>query len=289
MLAPRHKRTFSWVARPGSAKGVRGQATPFADPGRATRTFTRYGPVAGLRAFLGGIGFVLITPSVWRYALVPVAMLFLLAIGFSVAGVWAVMRGFDFHGAGLGSWLVHILFSLIAVLIGGFLALCLAQPFSAFALNAIALAQQEDLTSYRPEQPGVLAAMLHSAVATFIMLLLGCPALLSLLVAGLLYPPLLAITVPLKFLVLGWLLAWNFLDYPFTLRGSGLTRRFQWVIGHFGAFTTFGLLWASFMIVPGIILVFLPVAVAGATRLVIISEDLSDARWVPGRSGDPEP
>jgi uncharacterized protein involved in cysteine biosynthesis len=230
--------------------------------------------LAGARAFAGGIGFVFTTPSVWPYAVVPMAMLFFLVIGLSVAGVWAVIRAIDFPSAGVGSWLVHILLSLVAVLMAALLAFCLAQPFSAFALNAIAVAQEQELTGCRPDRPGVLTALLHSLVATFVLLLLGCPALLSLFAASLVCHPLLMVTVPLKFLVLGWLLAWNFLDYPFSLHGRGLTVRFQWVVRHFGAFTSFGLLWAILMVVPGIILVFLPMAVAGATRLVVAGERL---------------
>jgi CysZ protein len=230
--------------------------------------------LAGARAFAGGIGFVLTTPSLWPYALVPIAMLLFLVIGLSVAGVWAVIRGIDFANAGVGSWFLHILLSLVAVLIAALLAFCLAGPFSAFALNAIALAEEQDLTGRRPDRPDLLAQLLHSLVANLILLLVGCPALLSLFAASLFCHPLLVVTVPLKFLVLGWLLAWNFLDYPFSLHGRGLTVRFQWVIRHFGAFTSFGLLWAILMVVPGIILVFLPMAVAGATRLVVAGERL---------------
>jgi uncharacterized protein involved in cysteine biosynthesis len=157
-------------------------------------------------------------------------------------------------------------------LIAGFLAVCLVQPFSAFALNAISLAQEESLTRCHAQGPSPIAALLHSAVATLVMLLLGVPALLSLFLVGLVFPALLVVTVPLKFVVLGWLLAWNFLDYPFSLRGQGLTGRFQWVLTYFGAFTSFGLFWAALMVVPGIVLVFLPMGVAGATRLVVAGE-----------------
>jgi uncharacterized protein involved in cysteine biosynthesis len=49
----------------------------------------------------------------------------------------------------------------------------------------------------------------------------------------------------------------------------GLSARLQWVGQHFGAFTLFGFLWAMVAVVPGIILLLLPMGVAGATRMVL--------------------
>jgi CysZ protein len=82
------------------------------------------------------------------------------------------------------------------------------------------------------------------------------------------------VTVPLKFLVGAWLLAWNFLDYPLSVRGCGVRHRLRWVFTHFGAVTAFGLVWAMLLIVPGIFLLILPMGVAGATRLVVAAERL---------------
>ena len=53
----------------------------------------------------------------------------------------------------------------------------------------------------------------------------GLPALLALTVASFLLPPLVFITVPLKVVVVGLLAAWDFLDYPFSLRSMGLRAR----------------------------------------------------------------
>ena len=50
---------------------------------------------------------------------------------------------------------------------------------------------------------------------------------------------------------------------------NGLVRRLKWVGRHFGAFTLFGLLWALVAVVPGVVLVLLPMGVAGATRMVL--------------------
>ena len=42
----------------------------------------------------------------------------------------------------------------------------------------------------------------------------------------------------------------------------------RWCLRHFGAFTLFGVLWAGLCIVPGVVLLILPMGVAGATRML---------------------
>jgi uncharacterized protein involved in cysteine biosynthesis len=64
-------------------------------------------------------------------------------------------------------------------------------------------------------------------------------------------------------------MAWNFLDYPFGLRGMGVRASFGWMSRHFGAVTVFGLTWWSLVIFPGAVLLLLPMGVAGATRMVV--------------------
>jgi CysZ protein len=97
----------------------------------------------------------------------------------------------------------------------------------------------------------------------------GGSALTVLFLITLYFSPAAVVTVPLKFLVWSWMLAWDFLDYPLGLRGLGVIARIRWVLRHFGAFTVFGALWATVCIVPGIALLLLPMGVAGATRLVL--------------------
>jgi CysZ protein len=100
-------------------------------------------------------------------------------------------------------------------------------------------------------------------------LVLGGLALVALFVVEFFFPPAAIVTVPLKMLVCSWMVAWNLLDYPLGLRGMALLARLHWVGRHFGAFTLFGFLWAVVAVVPGIILVLLPMGVAGATQMVI--------------------
>jgi CysZ protein len=98
------------------------------------------------------------------------------------------------------------------------------------------------------------------------------PLFLGLFLISLVFPPAALVTVPLKFLLCGWLLAWNFLDYPLGERGLGAGASLSWMTRHFGAVTAFGAAWALLVIVPGIVLVLLPMGVAGAARLVVEAE-----------------
>ena len=92
------------------------------------------------------------------------------------------------------------------------------------------------------------------------------------------FPPAAIVTVPLKFLIGGWLMAWNFLDYPLGLRGLGFRNGVRWVVSHLGAVTVFGLTWWALVLFPGAVLFLLPMGVAGATRLVV------EADGVPNES-----
>ena len=234
---------------------------------------------AALRAFLQGIGFIIGTPSVWGYAAVPAAMMLVLTLLFGGLGIWAANRG---SAAILGEvsstwghvadWVLTVLLAIIALLVAVVLALTLAQPMSCFALEKIVHAQERALTGQVTEGPSLLVSMFLTFKISLLALFFGIPILALLFAVNLVFPPATVVTVPLKLLVLGWLLAWDFLDYPLGLRRYGLRARCRWVASNFGAFTVYGFLWAIFIVVPGIVLLLLPMGVAGATRLVVEDE-----------------
>jgi CysZ protein len=233
----------------------------------------------GLHAFAGGIGFVVTTPSVWGYALVPAAMLLVLLAAFAAAGAWGAawfsgyLFGPDVGAWGwLGSWLVTAAVALVALVVGLFLALSLAQPLSGWALEAVAHAQEFALTGRRAPAPSFLAALFASLKVVALTLCVGGSVLAGLSLIGFFFPPALVVTVPLKFVVCAWLLAWDFCDYPLSLRGLGVRARLGWVARNFDAFCAFSLAWAALLVVPGMVLVLLPMGVAGATRLVVADE-----------------
>jgi CysZ protein len=232
--------------------------------------------LGAIDAFCGGISFILTTPRMWPLAIVPAAILTVLLIGLTAVGVWggaelsASLFGPDRGTWGaIGHWILTVVFALIALLIALVLALTLAEPLSAFALERISVAQQRALTGFAPESPPFMAAMWLSLCCVSFALVLGGFALAALFLVSFFFPPAAVVTIPLKVLVCSWMVAWNLLDYPLGLRGMGLSARLQWVGKHFGAFTLFGFLWAMVAVVPGIILLLLPMGVAGATRMVL--------------------
>jgi CysZ protein len=230
-------------------------------------------------AFFGGIGFILTTPRIWPLAAVPAVVLTIVLIGLTALGIWGAAESSAFlfgHDRGIwgsiGYWFLTVFLVLITFLIALVLALAVAEPLSAFALERISAAQQRTMTGSAPTSPPLLTAMWLSLCCVCFAIVLGGSALVVLFLLDFFFPPAAIVTVPLKMLVCSWMVAWNLLDYPLGMRGMGLLARMKWVGRHFGAFTLFGFLWAIVGVVPGIILVLLPMGVAGATRLVICGD-----------------
>jgi CysZ protein len=227
--------------------------------------------LSGLRAFFGGIGFVLSTPSVWGWSLVPVGFMALLSFGLcglSWWGAWEASKALVGE-ENLGTWTLTVLFGLLGVMLAVLVALTLAQPCSGFALEAICRAQEREMVGRASPAIPYWASLFRNLKVIVATLVLGGGIMLALFVIELLVPPAAAVTVPLKFLVGGWLMAWNFLDYPLGLRGMGFRDSLRWVSRHFGAVTVFGLTWWSLVLFPGAVLLLLPMGVAGAARLVV--------------------
>jgi CysZ protein len=240
----------------------------------------------GLGAFLGGVGFVIATPGVWLYALVPVTVLLLLACGGCVGGpvgAWETVFHFIDRQAGawkqVEGWLLTVLLAVLFIALGLLLALTLAQPLSGFALDAISHAQEKALTGHASPKPPILVSAWNAFKIALFSFLLGAPVLVLLTIVGLIFPPATVVTIPLKILVFGWMLAWDFVDYPLTMRDLGLKARLAWVARHFLAFTAFGVLWALLVIVPGLVLLLLPMGVAGATQMVVMADGAGKLRY----------
>src|SRR5207245_963729 len=108
-------------------------------------------------AFAGGVDFVVGSPRVWPYAAVPAAVMALLTFLFTAVAVWgsahlaAWIFGHDLGTWGtVGKWIVIVLLVLVFFLIGVLLALSLAEPISALALERISQAQERALTGGAP-------------------------------------------------------------------------------------------------------------------------------------------
>lgn len=232
-------------------------------------------PGTGLAAFLGGAWFVARTPSVWPFAAVPVLTALVLTCGLGGLGVSQAGRvarlllGDDANA--VGSWAVTLVAGALLMFLAALLALALAQPLSGWALEAIARRQEERLTGRCPPEPSFLRSLWVGARCSLFIVVAGGLVTLVLLPITLVFPPAAVVTVPLKFLTAAWFLAWDLVDYPLGMRGFGVRARLRWVSANFASFTTFGLLWAAVLVVPGVFLLVLPLGVAGATRLAVAS------------------
>lgn len=229
---------------------------------------------SGINAFLGGIGFVVATPSCWGYALVPVGMCLVLLCGFGGMGLtlarrfsdWLMGQEGGFATVGHGAVTVGV--SAAVLVLAALLAVALAQPLSGWALEAIARKQELRLTGRCPPELSFVRSLWIGVRCSLFILIVGGSTTLVLFTISLVFPPAAVVTVPLKFLQVAWVLAWDLVDYPLGMRGYGIRRRMGWVVANFGAFTAFGMAWAAALLVPGAFLFVLPMGVAGAARLV---------------------
>ena len=242
---------------------------------------TTLGLFGGMGALFEAVGFVVTTPAVWTLAMIPVAVALVLAGGCGALGLWGAaaltthLVGTPEGGLAIaGAWALRILLGLLALFVSIVVAMSLAQPLSGFALERIARAQEKKLGGPAwPDQP-FGESLVRSLGVTFTALLLGLPVLALLTLVTVLVPPAAFVTVPLKFVVTALMIAWDFLDYPLSVRGTSVGGRLRFVGAHFWAVLGFGVASGLILLVPGVGLFLLPIGVAGATRLVFAQERL---------------
>ena len=232
---------------------------------------------AGVRAVLGGVGFVVSRPSVWPLAAVPVLVACALLGGL---GTGAVALGTEIAhriagdpatstGAAAGFWVVRVLAWVVGLVLAFVVAISLAQPLSGPALEGVARRQEVALGGRTwPDQP-FFAGVLRSLRVSLTALAIGLPILGVLALITLLFPPAGVVTIPLKFLVTGLLAAYDFLDYPFSVRGQGVRARLAFMREEAWAVLGFGVTTAALLLIPLMGLFLLPFGVAGATRLLV--------------------
>src|SRR5437879_11238582 len=88
----------------------------------------RIGFADGLRAFAGGIGFIIATPAVWGYALVPLALVLVLWCGLGGLGIWLALRLGDawIEPSSFGGHVGVVLLDTVLILAAGLLAVIVA-------------------------------------------------------------------------------------------------------------------------------------------------------------------
>lgn len=238
----------------------------------------RLGFLDGLKAFFGGIGFIVGRPSTWGWAMIPVFVAGVLFSGSAAAAIWGGSQAAEHFVTDTGGWswagvwTLKILFGIVGVLLAFLIAISLAQPLSGFALDAIARKQELALGGRSwPDQP-FFPALLRSLRVTLTALLVSLPILAVLSVITFLIPPAAVVTIPLKVIVAGVAITYDFIDYPLGLRGHGVRSRASFLRTHFGATLGFGLAASAVLLLPGIGLLLLPFGVAGATRMVVLAD-----------------
>ena len=228
--------------------------------------------VRGILAFCRGVRFVLETRGVWWRAAIPTLTTLLVTTGLAAGGAhfmlpWA-HRTF---GDGIAEELLAAVLMVVIVVVSFTMALVLARPLSGWALDGIVREQRRALL---PDER-VLATTSASGLATMgqsigpslLALGAGVPLIVGLTVVGWVFPPAAIATVPLDVVVGALLLAWDLLDYPFTLQGMTSATRARWCLRHFGSVLGFGLAASAFFAIPVLGWFALPFGVAGATRL----------------------
>jgi CysZ protein len=233
---------------------------------------------AGIRAFFQGLAFVVSTPGVWPVAMVPIVTAALVLGAFGSLGVWSAVRAASTIAAGDGAWedaargLLEVVLGAVALVVAALLALALAQPLSGWAIDRLVRRQERELGASTPptttnEIPRG-ARIAHSLGVSLLALVVGVPVLGALTLVDILFPVAAVVLVPIKFVVGSLLVAWDFLDYPFSLRGMSVGNRLRFIGRHFRAVLGFGMSAALLLLIPCVGLVVLPMGAAGAARLV---------------------
>lgn len=216
---------------------------------------------------------MMMQPKQWPLAAVPALVALLLIATVTVALMYL---GFSLMpaqgGTEITQQLKHVALGFIVVIValaGGVLAgLSLAQPLSGVALEALSARYEQSLGLAKSHDATSASVGLWRTVrVTLFALLFTVPALLLLTAVGLLFPPAVVITLPLKVAISAFAIAWDLLDYPLGTHGYGVRERVQFFRAHLGQVFGLGLTASLSLLIPGVGLLLLPIGVVGATDL----------------------
>lgn len=242
----------------------------------------------GVRALVGGFGFVLARPSVWPLAIVPAVVAVTLVSVLGWGGVELVSRIPESAlapslpiGAGIFAEILRYVLYFGVLVLAFFTGFGLAQPLSGFALERIVRRVEGELGAPSWPETSFAENLVRSVQSVLVALAFAVPVLGGLSVLGLLFPPITIVTVPLKLLASALLAAWDLCDYPLSIRGLPMGERVARVRRHVGAMVGFGVGLALVGLVPGAILFALPAGVAGAARLLVELERWEAANGPP--------
>jgi len=231
----------------------------------------------------GGFGYLFRTPDVWPLALVPVGIALVLA---AVLGTLSVTKVAPLlvslivkePASGVLAKMVHGLLDVLAVVLSLVVALAisfaLAKPLAGPALEKMVRRIESDLGAPPWPPPSLFDDVWRSLQSTLVAFVFTAPILALLGLVGLLVPPASVVTFPLQLVVTALAGAWDFCDYPLSIRGVSVARRVAFVWRNIGAVMGFGLGLALLSLVPCALLLAVPACALGAARLVVELE-----RW----------
>lgn len=230
----------------------------------------------GFASLFEAIGLFARTRELWPWAVIPSLVLFVLegvfvGLGVFVARPWLIEllpEATNTYGR-IGSDIAGFGFAALIAVIGWFVALILAGPLSAPALERIVDVVERQLGAAPRPQIGFLREMFCGFRAVLGALAITLPLLGLFWLAKILFPPLVVLTLPLHGALSALLVAWGLFDYPLTLRGVGFRERLRLMRANFSAALGFGVAFSLLFWVPCCGVALLPLGAAAATRLTL--------------------
>jgi CysZ protein len=231
----------------------------------------RPGFLDGTRALFGGLGFLFRTPAAWPLALVPVVVAGLVTLLLGSTAAALVLPRVTAALAPRSSVLAvvaEVLAALLLLIVAALAGVAVAQPLSGPALNRIVRRVEAEAGAPAWPATGAGEDMLRALQSMLVGYTFGLPVLGILALISLLFPPAAVVTFPLKLVVLALLFAWDLCDYPLSIHGLPVAARISLVWRHARAMIGFGAGLALVSLIPCVGLLFLPIGVAGAARLM---------------------
>lgn len=229
---------------------------------------------AGLAAPFRGLSFLVRRPDIWWLAIIPSAWALVITVTLSTVAVRllpSMVTGWMGNAtawyAQLGAAVAAVAVTVVGVLLSVVAGLVLAQPLSGPALERLSRHMEMALGVHDCPVVPFWRQVGRSAAAVLIGLGVGLPVLAVLSIVTFLVPPSVWITFPLKMVVLGLMVTWDLMDYPFSTRGWSLRLRARWMRQHVGAVLGFGLSLGLVFLIPCVQVLLLPVGAVGATWL----------------------
>lgn len=237
---------------------------------------------AGIRAVFDGYRYLFRTPDIWPLAVVPIVVALVLTYVFGVVAVqgalWLVGKYLTSSDPStyftIALVIVKILAVLLALAVALFLAFALGKPLSGPILERIVRRVSTDLGAPAWPAPTLVQDVFRSLQSSLVALVFTAPILVPLVVIGIVFPPAAVITTPLQFAVTAMGAAWDFCDYPLSIRGTPVSERIEFVRRNKRAVMGFGLGLGLLLLLPCTLLIVLPAGVIGAAHLAVVLE-----RW----------